>query len=127
MHPNIFYNKNIRLESVHNAIEQGKTVAASIMGENISYNQVPWFWSDQYETKLQIVGLLDNYDDIVVRGDTKKQSFAVFIQKDNRITASDCVNRPAEHMMSRKLISEKILIDKNRLSDETIPIKEVAN
>ena len=123
MHPNIFYNKNIRLESVHNAIEQGKTVAASIMGENISYNQVPWFWSDQYETKLQIVGLLDNYDDIVVRGDTKKQSFAVFYTKDNRITASDCVNRPAEHMMSRKLISEKILIDKNRLSDETIPIK----
>ena len=127
IHPNIFYNKNIRLESVHNAIEQGKTVAASIMGENISYNQVPWFWSDQYETKLQIVGLLDNYDDIVVRGDTKKQSFAVFYTKDNRITASDCVNRPAEHMMSRKLISEKILIDKNRLSDETIPIKEVAN
>ena len=97
------------------------------MGENISYNQVPWFWSDQYETKLQIVGLLDNYDDIVVRGDTKKQSFAVFYIKENRITASDCVNRPAEHMMSRKLISEKILIDKNRLSDETIPIKEVAN
>ena len=119
--------KNIRLESVHNAIEQGKTVAASIMGENISYNQVPWFWSDQYKTKLQIVGLLDNYDDIVVRGDIKKQSFAVFYTKDNRITASDCVNRPAEHMMSRKLISEKILIDKNRLSDETIPIKEVVN
>ena len=48
----------------------------------ISYNQVPWFWSDQYETKLQIVGLLDNYDDIVVRGDTKKQSFAVFYIKE---------------------------------------------
>ena len=69
----------------------------------------------------------DNYDDIIVRGDTEKQSFAVFYIKDNAIIASDCVNRPAEHMMSRKLISEKILIDKNRLSDETIPIKEVAN
>ena len=68
-----------------------------------------------------------HYDDIVIRGDTEKQSFAVFYTKDNRITASDCVNRPAEHMMSRKLISEKILIDKNRLSDETIPIKEIAN
>lgn len=127
MHPNIFYNKNIRLESVHNAIEQGKTVASSIMGEKISYNQVPWFWSDQYDTKLQIVGLLDNYDDIVVRGDTEKQSFAVFYTKDNAIIASDCVNRPAEHMMSRKLISEKVLIDKDRLSDETIPIKEIVN
>ena len=127
MHPNIFYNKDIRLESVHNAIEQGKTVASSIMGEKISYNQVPWFWSDQYETKLQIVGLLDNYDDIIVRGDKEKQSFAVFYIKDNVIIASDCVNRPAEHMMSRKLISEKVLIDKDRLLDETIPIKEVVN
>ena len=127
MHPNIFYNKNIRLESVHNAIEQGKTVASSIIGEKISYNQVPWFWSDQYETKLQIVGLLDNYDDIIVRGDKEKQSFAVFYIKDNIIFASDCVNRPAEHMMSRKLISEKVLIDKDRLLDETIPIKEVVN
>ena len=72
MHPNIFYNKNVRLESVHNAIEQGKTVASSIIGEMASYDQVPWFWSDQYGTKLQIVGLLDNYDDIIVRGESKK-------------------------------------------------------
>ena len=127
MHPNNFYNKNIRLESVHNAIEQGKTVATSIIGEKTAYNQVPWFWSDQYETKLQIVGLLDNYDDIIVRGDKEKQSFAVFYLKDNAIIASDCINRPAEHMMSRKLISEKVLIDKDRLSDETIPIKEIVN
>ncbi len=127
MHPNIFYNKNVRLESVHNAIEQGKTVASSIIGEMASYDQVPWFWSDQYGTKLQIVGLLDNYDDIIVRGESKKQSFAVFYIKDNRIIASDCVNRPAEHMMSRKLISEKIIIEKDRLSDESVPIKEVAN
>ena len=127
MHPNNFYNKNIRLESVHNAIEQGKTVATSIIGEKTAYNQVPWFWSDQYETKLQIVGLLDNYDDIIVRGDKEKQSFAVFYLKDNAIIASDCINRPAEHMMSRKLISEKVLIDKDRLLDETIPIKEVVN
>jgi len=98
-----------------------------VLGNKLEYQPIPWFWSDQYETKLQIAGLLDNYDDIVVRGDTKKQSFAVFYTKDNIITASDCVNRPAEHMMSRKLISEKILIDKNRLSDETIPIKEVTN
>ena len=127
MHPNIFYNKNVRLESVHNAIEQGKTVASSIIGEMASYDQVPWFWSDQYKTKLQIVGLLDNYDDIIVRGDSEKESFAVFYIKNNRIIASDCVNRPAEHMMSRKLISEKITIEKDRLSDESVPIKEIAN
>ena len=120
-------DRNIRLESVHNAIEQGKTVAASIIGEKTAYNQVPWFWSDQYETKLQIVGLLDGYDDIIIRGDTEKQSFAVFYTKENVIIASDCVNRPSEHMMSRKLISNKVLIDKDRLSDETIPIKEIVN
>jgi len=124
-HPNLFYKKNIRLESVHNAIEQGKTIASYIVGEKIAYNQVPWFWSDQYETKLQIVGLIDGYDEIVVRGDKNKSSFAVFYLKNNKIIASDCVNRPSEHMMSRKLIFEKISIEKDRLSDESIPIKEI--
>ena len=95
------------------------------MCEKIAYNQVPWFWSDQYETKLQIVGLIDGYDEIVVRGDKNKSSFAVFYLKNNKIIASDCVNRPSEHMMSRKLIFEKISIEKDRLSDESIPIKEI--
>ena len=89
--------KNIRLESVHNAIEQGKTIASYIVGEKIAYNQVPWFWSDQYETKLQIVGLIDGYDEIVVRGDKNKSSFAVFYLKNNKIIASDCVNRPPQN------------------------------
>ena len=127
VHPNFYYNKDIRLESVHNAIEQGKTVASSIMNKKEAYNQIPWFWSDQYNLKLQIAGLCFDYDDIIVRGNSDDRSFAVFYMKDNYMIASDCVNRPGEHMMSRKIISDKIMVEKKRLSDDSIPIKEVIN
>ncbi|MEC7735283.1 MAG: FAD-dependent oxidoreductase, partial [Pseudomonadota bacterium] len=127
LHPNSYYNKDIRLESVHNAIEQGKTVASSIMDKKEPYNQIPWFWSDQYDLKLQIAGLCIDYDDIIVRGNSDNRSFAVFYMKNNYMIASDCINRPGEHMMSRKIISDKIIVDQNRLSDDSIPIKEVIN
>lgn len=127
VHPNSYYNKDIRLESVHNAIEQGKTVASSIMNKKEPYNQIPWFWSDQYDLKLQIAGLCIDYDDIIVRGNSDSRSFAVFYMKNNYMIASDCINCPGEHMMSRKIISDKIIVDKNRLSDDSIPIKEVIN
>lgn len=127
VHPNSYYNKDIRLESVHNAIEQGKTVASSIMNKKTPYNQIPWFWSDQYNLKLQIAGLCIDYDDIIVRGNSDNRSFAVFYMKDNYMIASDCINCPGEHMMSRRIISDKIIVDKDRLSDVLIPIKEVIN
>ena len=127
VHPNSYYNRDIRLESVHNAIEQGKTVASSIMNKKEPYNQIPWFWSDQYDLKLQIAGLCIDYDDIIVRGNSDSRSFAVFYMKNNYMIASDCINCPGEHMMSRKIISDKIIVDKNRLSDDSIPIKEVIN
>ena len=127
VHPNSYYNKDIRLESVHNAIEQGKTVASSIMNKKTPYNQIPWFWSDQYDLKLQIAGLCIDYDDIIVRGNSDSRSFAVFYMKDNYMIASDCINCPGEHMMSRRIISDKIIVDKDRLSDVLIPIKEVIN
>ena len=127
VHPNSYYNKDIRLESVHNAIEQGKTVASSIMNKKTPYNQIPWFWSDQYNLKLQIAGLCIDYDDIIVRGNSDNRSFAVFYMKNNYMIASDCINCPGEHMMSRRIISDKIIVDKDRLSDVLIPIKEVIN
>jgi len=127
VHPNSYYNRDIRLESVHNAIEQGKTVASSIMNKKEPYNQIPWFWSDQYDLKLQIAGLCIDYDDIIVRGNSDSRSFAVFYMKDNYMIASDCINCPGEHMMSRRIISDKIIVDKDRLSDVLIPIKEVIN
>ena len=122
-HPNAFYNKLIRLESVHNAVEQGKTVAASIMGEDTQYNQVPWFWSDQYNLKLQITGLIDGYDDEVVRGDISENKFSVFYFKRDLMIASYCINSLKDHIAARKIINTKILIDKTKLINTNFALK----
>ena len=126
-HPNEKLNCMLRLESVHNAMEQSKAVASSIMGNKTAYNQVPWFWSDQYDLKLQIAGLFGDYNDLIVRGDINKKSFAVFYMNNEIMIASDCINRPSEHMVSRKIIAERIIIDKSKLEDDSIPIKEIIN
>ncbi|MDC0432442.1 pyridine nucleotide-disulfide oxidoreductase, partial [Hyphomicrobiales bacterium] len=113
------------LESVHNAIEQGKTVASSIMGEFISYNQIPWFWSDQYDLKFQIAGLNSGYDEYIIRGKPEDNSFSVFYFKDGLMISSDCINSAPEHMMSRRFIFNKTEIDLEKLHDKNISMKEV--
>ncbi len=126
-HPNPILGNRLRLESVHNALEQGKTAAASICGKEKPYAQVPWFWSDQYDLKLQIVGLSAGYDEVVVRGDPENErSFAVFYLKDGVMIASDAVNRAPEHMMSRRLIAAKAKIPAAKLADENINMKDMA-
>ena len=125
LHPSAFYKRDIRLESVHNAIEQGKTVASSIMGEFIPYNQIPWFWSDQYDLKFQIAGLNTDYDEHIVRGQPENNSFSVFYFKDGNMISSDCVNSAPEHMMSRRFIFNKTEVDLEKLQNKEIPIKEV--
>ena len=125
LHPSAFYKRDIRLESVHNAIEQGKTVASSIMGEFIPYNQIPWFWSDQYDLKFQIAGLNTDYDEHIVRGQPENNSFSVFYFKDGNMISSDCVNSAPEHMMSRRFIFNKTKVDLEKLQNKEIPIKEV--
>ena len=125
LHPSAFYKRDIRLESVHNAIEQGKTVASSIMGEFIPYNQIPWFWSDQYDLKFQIAGLNTDYDEYIVRGKPENNSFSVFYFKDGNMISSDCVNSAPDHMMSRRFIFNKTEIDLEKLQNKEIPIKEV--
>ena len=125
LHPSAFYKRDIRLESVHNAIEQGKTVASSIMGEFIPYNQIPWFWSDQYDLKFQIAGLNTDYDEHIVRGQPANNSFSVFYFKDGNMISSDCVNSAPEHMMSRRFIFNKTEVDLEKLQNKEIPIKEV--
>ena len=125
LHPSAFYKRDIRLESVHNAIEQGKTVASSIMGEFIPYNQIPWFWSDQYDLKFQIAGLNTDYDEYIVRGKPENNSFSVFYFKDGNMISSDCVNSAPDHMMSRRFIFNKTKIDLEKLQNKEIPIKEV--
>ncbi len=125
-HFNKRYDRRIRLESVPNASEQGKTAAASICGVKKEYNSLPWFWSDQYDLKLQIAGLSQGYDQVLIRGDNfTSRSFAAFYFKDEKLISADCVNRPQEFMLSKKIISQKLEIDLKRLVDESIPVKEL--
>jgi 3-phenylpropionate/trans-cinnamate dioxygenase ferredoxin reductase subunit len=126
-HPSAVYEKRLRLESVQNAIEQGKTAAAAMMGKDKPYDQVPWFWSDQYDLKLQIAGLSAGYTQAVTRGNPETdRSFAVFYLKDGVLIAVDAVNRPPEFMMSKMLIAQRAKLDPARLADESINMKEIA-
>ena len=124
-HPNPLLNRTLRLESVHNAVEQGKTAAASMLGESKAYAQVPWFWSDQYDVKLQIAGMPDGYDNHVVRGDPSKRKFAVFYLKDSKIICVFAINAMAEYMQGRKLIERAAIVSSDRLADTSINMKEI--
>ena len=116
-HPNKILNKNLRLESVHNAMEQAKTVASSVMNNPMEYNQVPWFWSDQYDHKLQIVGLSGDHDLVTMRGTTNDAKFMLFYTKDEELIAVDAINNPKEFLISRKLVANKVKIKPKVISD----------
>ena len=116
-HPNKILNKNLRLESVHNAMEQAKTVASSVMNNPMEYNQVPWFWSDQYDHKLQIVGLSGDHDAVTMRGNVNDAKFMLFYTKDEELIAVDAINNPKEFLISRKLVANKVKIKPKVISD----------
>ena len=116
-HPNKILNKNLRLESVHNAMEQAKTVASSVLNNPMEYSQVPWFWSDQYDHKLQIVGLSGDHDLVTMRGKTNDAKFMLFYTKDEELIAVDAINNPKEFLISRKLVANKVKIKPNVISD----------
>ncbi|MEP4031296.1 FAD-dependent oxidoreductase [Roseibium polysiphoniae] len=100
------YGRSVRMESVQNAIDQAKIVAQSIVGEDVDYDPLPWFWSDQYDIKLQIAGLSDGYDETRTIGEPKDNKFYVAYLKDGRLIAVDSVNSPRSHMMARRVIGE---------------------
>ena len=124
-HPNPIVGRRLRLESVHNAMEQAKTAAANIAGAPARYEQVPWFWSDQFDLRLQMVGVSTGYDTIVQRGSMDADDFAMFYLKDGVLIAVDAVNRPREFMACRKLVPERPRIDPGKLADESIPMREM--
>jgi 3-phenylpropionate/trans-cinnamate dioxygenase ferredoxin reductase subunit len=115
-----------RLESVPNALEQAKQAAASILGRPAPPAEVPWFWSDQYDLKLQIAGVPFEADDRLVRGDPGAAKFAIFHLKGELIQAVEAVNAPAEFMAGRLLIGQKKPVDRLRLADPAVSMKEVA-
>lgn len=116
----------LRLESVQNAIDQAKHVAAAIAGKPKSYGEVPWFWSDQYNLKLQIAGVGLPGDTHVVRGDHESRAFAVFHIRDGAIVAVEAVNAAPEYMMGRRLIANRARIAPERLADRAVPMKEMS-
>ena len=116
-HPNKLLNKKIRLESVHNAMEQSKTVASSIINQSIAYNQIPWFWSDQYDHKLQIVGLSGDHDKVIMRGDMSEAKFMLFYTKDDKLIAVDAVNNSKEFLICKKLVANKVTIKPDEISN----------
>ncbi|MDF1831427.1 MAG: FAD-dependent oxidoreductase [Porticoccaceae bacterium] len=126
-HPNPIYQRRLRLESVQNAVDQGKAVAATICGKDKPYAQVPWFWSDQYDLKLQTAGINAGYDQAIVRGDIASRSFAVFYLCKGRLLAVDAINRPAEFVAARNILSKGLAVNIERLQDESIPAKDLAD
>ena len=124
-HPNFYLNKNIRLESVHNALEQAKTVALSLLGKQEKYDQVPWFWSDQFEDKLQIVGISGDHDETVVRGSIEERLFMLFYLKKGELIAVDSVNNPKDFLISKKLVANKLKISSDVLCDQSVELKDL--
>jgi len=105
-YPHPWLGRHVRLESVQSAIEQGKAAAASICGQDQPFAAVPWFWSDQYEFKLQIAGLADNYDETVLRGKPEDGQFSVFYLSDGRVVAVDAVYDPRNFILARNRLAE---------------------
>ena len=119
------YGRRLRLESVHNALEQAKTAAANLCGEDVSYSDVPWFWSDQYDLKLQIAGLSEGYDDVVIRGNPADRSFSCLYLKSGRLIAVNAINAPRDFVQSKPLIADRAELSLDELADTDVPLKDM--
>lgn len=123
VHPR--YERRIRLESVQNANDQAAVVARTICGELTAYDAVPWFWSDQFDVKLQIAGLADCADDVVVRGDPDRgRELSIVYLEQNRLLAVDAANRPRDFVQGRKLLTGGAFLDPARVADPAIPLTD---
>ena len=105
-HPNPLMNKRLRLESVPNAMDQARVSTANMLGDDKVYAAIPWFWSDQYELKLQMVGFSADGDSQVLRGDMDTHQFAIFYLKEGKVVAADAVNSPKEFMLCKQMIGK---------------------
>ncbi|MFL2517899.1 MAG: NAD(P)/FAD-dependent oxidoreductase [Candidatus Azotimanducaceae bacterium] len=122
-HPNALLDRRLRLESVPNAMDQARTSASNMLGGDKSYAAIPWFWSDQYELKLQMVGFSADGNREVMRGDMASNQFAVFYLKDNTVVAADTVNSPKEFMLCKQLVGKEA--DSAVLADSTSDLKSL--
>lgn len=123
-HPSPRYGGRVRLESVDNAFEQAKTAALNILERPTVHDRVPWFWSDQFDNKLLIVGLSQGFDQQILRGDPATRAFTVCYLKGGELIAVEAVNHSKDYMAGRKLIAERARPDTEKLADQRIPLKD---
>ncbi|HSP81999.1 MAG TPA: FAD-dependent oxidoreductase [Myxococcaceae bacterium] len=124
--PCAYTGGRIRLESVPNAIEHARVAAATLLGKREPYAAIPWFWSDQYGLKLQMVGLSTGYEQCVTRGSVGGKGFSAYYLKDRRVIAADVIGRPPEFMAAKRLVSSRVEVDVTRLGDAAVPLSSVA-
>jgi 3-phenylpropionate/trans-cinnamate dioxygenase ferredoxin reductase subunit len=115
----------VRLESVDNAFEQGTSAALNMLGLTTVHDKVPWFWSDQFDLKLQTAGLWTGADQQILRGDPLSRSFAVFYLKEGRVIAVDAVNSAPEYVVGRKLVAAKAMVAPGELADKSVSMKDI--
>ncbi|MDD2058399.1 FAD-dependent oxidoreductase [Pseudomonas sp. GD03860] len=121
-----FFGRRMRLESVPNANEHARCIAANLCGQNQQLQALPWFWSDQYGLKLQMAGLSEGHDQFVLRGSLADGQFSAFYLKGGQLIAVDCVGRPAEFMQARRLIQQRVPVQAEQLADECVGLKGLA-
>lgn len=121
--PNAWLGRPVRIESVPNAMEQARTAAATLCGKAVGNRSAPWFWSDQYDLKLQMVGLSQGYDQVVLRGDAAARSFCAFYLREGAIIAVDAVNRAGEFMLAKRLVADRRPAAAAVLADDTQPLQ----
>lgn len=122
-HPNDLLGFNLRLESVPNANEQSRAAAASICGNNKPYRSMPWFWSDQYDIKLQISGFNMGYEKVVLRGEPSSNQFVAWYLKGDKVLAADCINSAKEFMQAKKIVSLGVPLTEQQLADPESDLK----
>jgi 3-phenylpropionate/trans-cinnamate dioxygenase ferredoxin reductase component len=123
-HPNRHYGRRLRLESVDNAFEQGSSAALSLLGTPTVHDKVPWFWSDQYDLKLIIVGLCQEHDTVVTRGSPSARSFSTCYLRGGELIAIDSINSPKDQMAARKLIPARARPNLDKLADPAVALKD---
>lgn len=126
VHHSPLYQRRLRLESVPNALEQARAAAAALVGKAPAARPAPWFWSDQYDLKLQMVGLSQGHDACVIRGDVAARKFVAFYLRDGVVIAADAVNSAADFVMAKRLVGAAARLGAAQLVDEAVPLKTLA-
>jgi 3-phenylpropionate/trans-cinnamate dioxygenase ferredoxin reductase subunit len=123
-HPSIHYGRHLRLESVDNAFEQGASAALNMLGMPTPHDKVPWFWSDQFDLKMIIVGVSTGFDATVMRGSPASRAFSACYLFRGELIAVDTVNNPKDQMAARKLVAARARPDPAKLADPAVALKD---